>query len=168
MLLLVDRAGFEPATFRWFGFDVCLQTGRSLACCCQYTRLNYRPTGRVVSLVCLLSLVCGAAAGTFTPCWGGLNPSSRLHWPRLSRAFQACTLPSYVTAATSGVAVSRGISKFPTGPDHEELVRIRLRGFFQAFSVSFVTSIYPFLQNTVGPISMNMIERPPIESRFLV
>src|SRR3989441_12818255 len=51
--------------------------------------------------LCLLSLVCGAAAGTFTPCRGGLNPASRLHWPRLLWAFQACTLPSYVTAATS-------------------------------------------------------------------
>src|SRR6266576_6192728 len=64
---------------------------------------------------------------------GWFEPGLQAPLAKAFYAFQACTLPSYVTAATSGVAVSRGISKFPTGPDREELVRIRFRGVFLFF-----------------------------------
>src|SRR2546422_5954343 len=86
--------------------------------------------------LCLLSLVCGAAAGTFTPCWGGLNPASRLHWPRLSRAFQACTLPSYVTAATCESLCLAEYLSFQRDPTTKNQVRIRFRSVFPALPVS--------------------------------
>src|SRR5712664_2645541 len=100
---------------------------------CQYTRLNYRSTGSRGFSVGLLSLVCGAAAGTFTPCWGGLNPASRLHWPRLSWAFQACTLPSYVTAATTAALWLSGICRFSTRSDRVALEESVLGAFFALF-----------------------------------
>ena len=118
-------------------------------------------------LVCLLSLVCGAAAGTFTPCWGGLNPASRLQWPRLSRAFQACTLPSYVTAATCRALCLPEYVSFQTGWDEEELVSACLDHVFRVFLVSFVTSIYPFLPNRVRIFSTNMAEEGSKRARFV-
>ena len=119
---MVDRAGFEPAAFRSVGLVVLLANRTFFGLTLSVYQAELPAHGSRGFSVCLLSLVCGAAAGTFTPCWGGLNPASRLHWPRLSCAFQACTLPSYVTAATTAALWLSGICKFPTWPDDEELV----------------------------------------------
>jgi succinate dehydrogenase hydrophobic anchor subunit len=64
--------------------------------------------------------------------------------------------------------VAPGICKFPTRPDHEDLVRTRFCGVFSVFLVSFVTLIYPYLQNTVQPISMNMPEEPWTKTWFVL
>ena len=65
---MVDRAGFEPAAFRSVGLVVRLQTGRSLARDLSVYQAELPAHGSRGFSVCLLSLVCGAAAGTFTPC----------------------------------------------------------------------------------------------------
>src|SRR5712692_6990198 len=58
-------------------------------------------------------LGCGAAGGTFPPTTGALNPPRRLHLPgSLFGTLQACTLPSYATAATRETGWERGICKF--------------------------------------------------------
>jgi len=71
-----------------------------------------------------ISLDYGAAGGIFPPTRGVLNPPRRLHLPgSLFGTLQACTLPSYATAATRETGSRRGICKF-ADPSYQDLVLV--------------------------------------------
>ena len=77
----MDRAGFEPATFRCLDFcEFANRTFFGLTLPVYQAELPAHVCAG--SIVVGLNLVGGAAAGTFTPFQGGLNPASRLQWPR--------------------------------------------------------------------------------------
>ena len=62
--------------------------------------------------------------------------------------------------------VAPGICKFATGRDRVHLVGAFSTRFW-SFPSSFVTRTYPFLQNRVQPISMNMAGRPRSRLNFV-
>src|SRR5438128_11544854 len=67
---------------------------------------------------------CGAAGGIFPPARGALNPPRRLHLPgSFLGTLQACTLPSYATAATREPGSWRGICKF-ADTSYQDLVLV--------------------------------------------
>jgi len=99
----------------------------------------------------------GAAGGIFPPARGVLNPPRRLHSPGSSLGtLQACTLPSYATAATQETESWRGICKFADSSHHDFVLVEAMFSVCSGSRVSNVTRIRPFSLSTSQIISMNV------------
>jgi hypothetical protein len=133
---------------------------------CQYTRLNYRPTRAWFLRLFVKSCFLWGRRRDVHTVLGWFEPG--LQAP-LAKAFMGLS-GLYATKLRYGGhergVVSRGICKFPTNRMTKNQLQTDSRRVFPVFLVSFVTSIYPFLQNRVLPISMKMTDEPQIDAGF--
>src|SRR2546425_5715212 len=92
----------------------------------KFPHVHLMPRSTSSSFVAQLATpeMMGAAGGIFPPTMGALNPPRRLHLPGSHfGTLQACTLPSYATAATRETGSWRGICKF-ADPSYQDLVLV--------------------------------------------